>query len=205
MAGRFVVFEGPDGSGKSTALAAVAERLRARGEPVLATREPGGSEAAEVLRTALLTPALGGAPVASQLLLITAARLAHLEQTVRPALREGCTVLCDRYVDSSHVYQCSLGGVSHEALEALNTQWDIPPADLRLYFELPAEVALARLESRPDGNRMDAADATAWTRVARAYAEQMRRNPRGLRRVDASLDPQAVVARILEILDDEGA
>ena len=52
---------------------------------------------------------------------------------------------------------------------------------------------------------MDAADATAWTRVARAYAEQMRRNPRGLRRVDASLDPQAVVARILEILDDEGA
>lgn len=199
----FVVFEGPDGSGKTTAIRAVADAFRERGVTVLCTREPGGSEAAEAMRNLLMQDTMRDAPVLSQLLLICAARVAHLRQSIEPALARGELVLCDRYVDSSYVYQCEIGQLPSTTLDELNRVLAIRHPDLRLFFDLPPEVAMTRIAQRAEGNRFDADDHAAWMRVARAYQQRCQVGKGYAVTIDASADKNTVVEQCLAVVDNQ--
>ncbi len=202
-AGRFVVFEGPDGAGKSTVITEVARRLREAGADVIQTREPGGSPAAEAMRDLLMQQQTQAAPVLSQLLLITAARIDHLERIIRPALQRGATVLCDRYVDSSYIYQCRLGGVPVSQLDQLNALLNVEPPTLRLFFELPVEVAIARMSARSEENRFDRQEESRWRQLADAYHWRAQFGAETVRRVDAALPLDEVVNQCWSFIHEQ--
>ncbi len=172
MSGLFVTFEGGEGSGKSTQVARLAARLRARGrEPVL-TREPGGTPLAEGIRDLLLDPARRCGPM-SEALLMEAARADVVAHVIRPALAAGRVVLCDRYDDSTLAYQGGGRGLDAGLLATLNhaaTGGLVP--DLTLLYDVPPAVGLARRESAAgDTNRLDREPSEFHARVRRRYLE----------------------------------
>ena len=156
--GRFVTLEGGEGVGKSTQAARLAARLAGRGVEALVTREPGGSPGAEAIRDVLLKgPERGFRPLA-ETLLFTAARADHLDATIRPALARGAFVVCDRFTDSTRVYQGVLGGLDAEILAGPGRGVvGATQPDLTLALDLPGEVGLARAAARRTA-RGEAAD-----------------------------------------------
>jgi dTMP kinase len=172
VAGLFVTFEGGEGSGKSTQIARLAARLRARGlDPVL-TREPGGTPLAEGIRDLLLDPARRPGAM-SEALLMEAARADVVAHVIRPALAAGRVVLCDRYDDSTLAYQGGGRGLDVDLLEALNraaTGGLVP--DLTLLYDVPPALGLARRESAAgDTNRLDREPQEFHARVRRRYLD----------------------------------
>jgi len=148
-AGRFITFEGGEGSGKSTQASRLAERLQALGIEVVLTREPGGSPFAEQLRIFILDPETPPHSSLSEALLFYAARSDHLEKTIRPALNDGRWVICDRFSDSTRVYQSEAGGLPPEVFDALEEMVVAPTApELTLILDLPAELGLGRAQDR---------------------------------------------------------
>jgi dTMP kinase len=148
-AGWFITFEGGEGSGKSTQAKLLADRLRAAGHAVTTTREPGGSPFAERLRTLILDPKLEKHSALAEALLFASARADHLEQVIRPALAAGGFVVCDRFSDSTRIYQGYAGHVEPRLLEALElivVQHTKP--DLTIVVDIPAEIGLARAALR---------------------------------------------------------
>ena len=172
MTGLFVTFEGGEGSGKSTQLARLAARLRARGLEPVPTREPGGTPLAEGIRDLLLDPARRPGAV-SEALLMEAARADLVAHVVRPALAAGRVVLCDRYDDSTLAYQGGGRGLDAGLLATLNraaTGGLVP--DLTLLYDVPPELGLARRESAAgDTNRLDREPTEFHARVRRRYLE----------------------------------
>ena len=147
--GKFITFEGGEGAGKSTQARLLAERLRARGIHVVLTREPGGSAFAEQVRTLILDRKTADHSALAEALLFSAARADHLERTIRPALEAGHWVICDRFSDSTRVYQGVAGGLPKgaiEVLEQLVIADDFP--DVTVVLDLPAPDGLARAERR---------------------------------------------------------
>ncbi|MBZ9654833.1 dTMP kinase [Phyllobacterium lublinensis] len=149
MQGLFITFEGGEGAGKSTQIARLAEHLRAQGHDVLVTREPGGSPGAEAVRHVILSGAAEPFGPAMEALLFAAARNDHVEQVMRPALRSGRMVLCDRYIDSSRVYQGVTGNLDPDLMRAIERSAinGLMP-DLTIILDLPAEVGLQRANAR---------------------------------------------------------
>jgi dTMP kinase len=149
--GVFISFEGGDGSGKSTQLRRLAEGLRAEGRDVVETREPGGSPGAEEIRPLLL----GGDPdrwsAETEALLFTAARRDHLEKTIQPALDRGGIVLCDRFADSTRVYQGVARAANRELVDKLHALMIEVEPDLTLIFDIATDTALARGLARDSG------------------------------------------------------
>ncbi len=141
MAGRFISFEGIDGSGKSTQARRLAARLP--GDVVL-TREPGGSPGAEEIRALLLTGDPGRWSPETEIALFTAARRDHLERTIRPALDRGATVICDRFADSTRVYQGAARGDLRALVDTLHDALIGVEPDVTLIFDMAPEAALAR-------------------------------------------------------------
>ncbi len=190
MTGLFVTFEGGEGSGKSTQVARLAARLRARGfEPVL-TREPGGTPLAEGIRALLLDPARHCGPM-SEALLMEAARADVVTHVVRPALAAGRVVLCDRYDDSTLAYQGGGRGLDAGLLATLNraaTGGLLP--DLTLLYDIPPELGLARRErAAGDTNRLDREPAEFHARVRRRYLELAATAPERWVVLDAAAGP----------------
>jgi dTMP kinase len=147
--GKFITFEGGEGSGKSTQARVLSERLRQRGLDVKVTREPGGSPFAERLREILLDPSTPPHSAMSEALLFYSARADHLETVIRPALKDGTWVICDRFSDSTRVYQGHAGKLNPqivEALELIVVGKSMP--DLTLMIDVPVEVGLARAQLR---------------------------------------------------------
>jgi dTMP kinase len=142
---RFIVFEGGEGAGKSTQVQYLAEALRARGEDVVTTREPGGSPGAEAIRGLLVSGDTARWSPQTEALLINAARADHLDRTIRPALAKGQWVVCDRFADSTMAYQGYGMGLDHAWLEELRKRvvGDCEPG-LTLVFDLPVDVGLSR-------------------------------------------------------------
>ncbi|MEX3009027.1 dTMP kinase [Hoeflea sp. TYP-13] len=156
MKGRFITFEGGEGAGKSTQIQYLAEALRTRGYDVVMTREPGGSPGAEAVRHVLLSGAAEEFGVRMEAILFAAARSDHVEELIRPAIDAGKIVLCDRFMDSSRVYQGVTGNLEPEfvsALERVAINGMVP--DLTIILDLPAEVGLARARARSGGGRAD--------------------------------------------------
>lgn len=149
MSGRFITFEGGEGVGKSTQIERLAGLLRARGELVLLTREPGGTPGAEEIRALFVDGIAGRWTVETDVLLVMAARADHVARRIRPALAAGKTVLCDRYVHSTLCYQGFARGLPMDELRHLHrfATGDLWP-DLVLWLDLPAELGLARSEAR---------------------------------------------------------
>jgi dTMP kinase len=150
--GRFITFEGGEGSGKSTHARLLSERLRARGIGVVETREPGGSPFAERLRGILLGHNIEPHSPMSEALLFYAARADHLDAVIRPALRDGRWVVCDRFSDSTRVYQGYAGSLREQIIEALELLVVTPTKpDLTFIIDVPTEIGLGRVAVRGSG------------------------------------------------------
>ena len=144
MAGLFVSFEGIDGSGKSTQARRLAERLRAEGHDVQQTREPGGSPGAEEIRRLVLEGDPDRWSAETEILLFTAARRDHLEKTIRPALARGAVVICDRFADSTRIFQGITRGDLTETVDRLHDLMIGLEPDLTLLVDLDPATGLAR-------------------------------------------------------------
>jgi len=147
--GRFITFEGGEGGGKSTQVRCLAERLRASGLAVVATREPGGSPGAEAIRDLLVTGAADRWSPLTETLLMYAARRDHIERVIAPALARGDWVVCDRFADSTRAYQGAGGGAPESLIASLEREMlgDVRP-DLTLILDLPVETGLTRAADR---------------------------------------------------------
>jgi dTMP kinase len=153
MSGSFITFEGGEGAGKSTQIARLEDALRAAGHKVLKTREPGGSEGAELIRDLMVTGAANRWDAKTELLLANAARRDHVTKTILPALQDGDIVLCDRFVHSTLAYQVGRDGVTDALVRRVHKDLigDLWPS-LTFVFDLEPKIAMARIAAR-DGEK----------------------------------------------------
>jgi dTMP kinase len=186
VSGLFITLEGPEGAGKSTNREYLAECLRARGIEVLLTREPGGTPLAERIRELLLAPADEAMCADTELLLMFAARAQHLDTVIRPALRQGVVVLCDRFTDATYAYQGGGRGVSFERIAILEefVQGALRP-DLTLVFDLPVEVGLSRAAARGRLDRFEQEGRAFFEAVRKTYLQRAAVSPSRYRVIDA--------------------
>lgn len=193
--GRFITLEGGEGTGKSTLQAALRDRLAGEGLNVVLTREPGGTPKAEAIRALVLTPPGGKAfsPLA-ETLLMNAARSEHLDTLIRPALAEGSWVICDRFADSTRVYQGISGSVSADVIRAFEAHvvGETRP-DLTLVLDAPVSVALERRAARNgEQDVFEQRGADFHQAVRQGFAEIARREPNRCKLIDASRSPEQV-------------
>ena len=200
MRGRFVAFEGMDGSGKSTQLRAVADRLRELGIDVVTTREPGGTPMAEEFRSVLLTLRDEAVSPITEILAMLAAREQHLNNVIRPALAAGKWVLSDRFVASSFSYQVRARGVSEDLYNSLvrHVVADTMP-DVTLIFNMSDEEAANRLGLRTEkADRLDLEERAFHQKVNAALRELVGKP--GYREIDAGRTKDAITEEIISIL-----
>jgi dTMP kinase len=198
--GRFISFEGGEGSGKSTQIRKLAERLDAAKLRAIVTREPGGSPGAEIIRHLVLSGMGKLLGPDAETLLFAAARDDHVRTVIEPALSRGLWVLCDRFFDSTRAYQGRLGQVSPGVLNAMQrvTIGDLKP-DLTLILDIPVEVGLQRAAARrgsgaPD--RFEAEDIKFHQDLRDAYKQIAAEDPRRCELIDANADADTVAARV---------
>ncbi|HEY9098610.1 MAG TPA: dTMP kinase [Thiobacillus sp.] len=201
ISGKFITLDGVDGAGKSTHLSFVADWLRSQGREVVVTREPGGTPLGENLRDLLLHREMDAD---TELLLMFAARQAHLAGLIRPALARGAWVLSDRFTDASYAYQCGGRGIAVERVAALESwvQRGFQP-DLTLLFDVPAEVAEARRSAAREADRFEREADSFFNRVRQAYLERARAEPTRIQVLDARqsiVELQAHITRLLQAL-----
>jgi dTMP kinase len=195
MRGRFITFEGIDGSGKSTQLTATAAALRAAGIDVLETREPGGTPLGESLRALLLQRPMS--PL-TETLLIFAARVEHIDEVIVPALSTGHWVLCDRFTDATYAYQSGGRGIATEWIANLEA-WSHPTLqpDLTVVIDLdPKQAAMRRARARaPD--RFETEEVAFFERVRDVYLARARAEPNRFLIVDGARPGPESVERIV--------
>jgi dTMP kinase len=205
MRGRFISFEGGDGSGKSTHAALLAKRLRSLGLKVVLTREPGGSTGAEIIRHILLSGIAKPLGAETEAILFAAARDDHVRNVIRPALVEGKWVVCDRFIDSTRVYQGALGKVDMKLIRSLErvTVGAAMP-DLTFILDVPATVGLARAKRRRGKGAADRYEAEAiefHEELGRAYRTLAHEEPRRIQLIDGRAPRDVVAGRIWEIVE----
>lgn len=201
MRGRFITFEGGEGAGKSTQVRHLGAALRARGIEVVETREPGGSPAAESIRGLLLSGRARPLGVLAEAHLFAAARIDHIAETIRPAVERGAWVLCDRFADSTRVYQGVAGGLDGKTIDRLEEAavGDMKP-DLTIVLDLPAAVGLERARTRAGSEAPDRfeGDALAVHEARRqGFLAIARAEPERCMVIDADALPEAVAADVL--------
>lgn len=192
----FIVFEGGEGSGKSTQVALLAERLREDGHEVVVTREPGGSPRAERIRAILLDQESADMDPYCEALLFAAARADHTTHVIRPALQRGAVVISDRYLDSSVAYQGLGRGLGEDRIRSLSlwaTQGLVP--DLTLVLDIDPRRGIARAQ---DANRLEAEPADFHAAVRAAFLEFAVTNPESYGIIDADRAAEVVAADVVE-------
>jgi dTMP kinase len=197
MRGTFLTIEGGEGAGKSTMMERVAAWLEASGRRVVCTREPGGTDLAEKLRDMLLDRTNSHLSAQAELLLVFAARSQHLDELIRPALKRGDTVLCDRFTDATWAYQGGGRGVPAEQIAALErlVHGDLQP-DLTLLLDLPVAVGLRRASQRGESDRFEAESRGFFERVRAAYLERAAADPERFAVIDAAIGIDEVWAQV---------
>lgn len=170
--GTFLVLEGIDGSGKTTQCGKIAEFFESHGVDHLITREPGGTHLAEGIRHLALTPTEEEVYPKTELFLMMAARVQHINNVIIPALKEGKVVVCDRFTASSFAYQVRGGQLDPlDFVEVSNIALDGLHSDITFYYNVGPEVSLKRIESRGDLNRLDSLDLERMKTLSSAYSE----------------------------------
>jgi dTMP kinase len=195
--GRFITFEGGEGAGKSTQLRRLAERLRAGGLEVVATREPGGSPGAEAIRELVLNGAADRWSPATETLLMYAARRDHIERVIQPALARGAWVVCDRFADSTRAYQGAGGGTDPAFIAALEEHvlGEVRP-DLTLIFDLPPQTGLERAQARGGEMRFESKGLAFHQRLRDGFLAIARAEPERCALIDATGSIEAVEAEV---------
>ena len=205
MAGKFISFEGPDGAGKTSVIdALVAELQPVLGDQLVVTREPGGDHFYAKLRQILFDDANKGMDGRTEALLFAADRRHHVVSTIEPALAADKTILCDRYVDSSVAYQGAgrqLGEKEVWDINTFATNGTMP--QLTIYFDLPPEVGISRIEShRTDQiNRLDEETMNFHHRVHAAYLRLYHQHPQRIRIIDANQPLPEVIADTKRVIN----
>jgi dTMP kinase len=204
--GKFISFEGGEGSGKSTQIKMLAERLATAKLRAIVTREPGGSPGAEIIRHLVLSGMGKLLGPEAETLLFAAARDDHVRTVIQPALSQGIWVLCDRFSDSTRAYQGRLGQVAPGVLNAMQrvTIGDLKP-DLTIILDIPVEVGMQRAAARrgkgvPD--RFEAEDLKFHQDLREAYKQIAAEDPQRCVLIDANADTDAVAAKVWKALRD---
>ncbi len=214
MSGKFITFEGPDGAGKTTQITMLGERLAGMGIKVIYTREPGGTEIGEEIRRILLDPSNTKMIDRTEALLYAAARAQHVEELIRPALRAGNIVLCDRFADSTIAYQGFGRGIDVRFLDELNTMAvaGVVP-DLTIILDVDPVLGIGRISEKravipgADKDRIELENMNFHQRVRAGFRELAAKDPKRCKIIDAGKEKEAVHAEIFrlvnEVLDNE--
>jgi dTMP kinase len=204
LRGHFITFEGGEGSGKSTHAATLAQRLKSAGQDVVLTREPGGSTGAEIIRHILLSGIAKPLGAETEAILFAAARDDHVRNTILPALKAGRWVICDRFIDSTRVYQGVLGNVDQRLIRSLErvTVGQAFP-ELTFILDVPASIGLARAKSRrgqetPD--RFEAESLEFHEKLRQAYRTLAAEEPKRCVIMDGRAPRDVVADRIWSIV-----
>ena len=201
--GKFITFEGVDGAGKSTHIAAFADALRRHGKNVISTREPGGTALGEQLRELLLHQPMH---LETEALLMFAARREHLLQVIEPALARGEVVLCDRFTDATFAYQGGGRGFDWAVLSQLEVMVQQRPdqglcqPELTIWFDLDPALAAARLATARVPDKFEAQPSAFFAAVRAGYARRAEAEPQRFARIDAAADRQTVAEQVLAVL-----
>ena len=204
--GRFISFEGGEGSGKSTQIKTLADRLNAAKQRTIVTREPGGSPGAEIIRHLVLSGMGKLLGPDAETLLFAAARDDHVRTMIEPALKQGIWVLCDRFSDSTRAYQGSLGQVAPALLNAMQrvTIGDLQP-DLTIILDVPVEVGMKRAAVRRGTNapdRFESEDVKFHQGLREAYRQIAAGDPQRCVLIDANADAATVATSVWAALRD---
>ena len=199
----FITIEGPEGSGKTTAVDTAVKELEKIGYQIVRTREPGGTPIAEQIRNVILDKNNTAMDQRTEALLYAASRRQHLVEKVWPALKEGKIVICDRYLDSSLAYQGGARGLGIDNILNVNmfaTEGTFP--DLTLLFDLDPQVGLARIaaNSNREVNRLDLEKLEFHTKVRNTFLELAKRYPERFVIIDASQSREEVAKKTLEVM-----
>ncbi|WP_146346734.1 dTMP kinase [Falsiphaeobacter marinintestinus] len=197
--GRFITFEGIDGSGKSTQARRLAETLKAQGLEVVLTREPGGSPGAEEIRRLVLEGDPDRWSAETEILLFTAARRDHLERTIEPALAAGKTVICDRFADSTRMYQGLSRGDLRDLVDKLHILMIGREPDLTILIDMDPDIGLSRALGRQGTEeRFESFGADLQHRMRAGFLDLAAANPDRFRVIDGAADMDVVAERVLE-------
>jgi len=201
--GRFITVEGGEGAGKTTQILFMRDVLERAGVPVVLTREPGGTVLGEDIRALLLDHRYEGMALATETLLMFAARAEHLERVIRPALAVGQWVLCDRFTDATYAYQGAGRGLPLERIAILEdwVQADLRP-DLTVLFDIPVAMGLERARRRGMTDRFEREEKAFFERVRAAYRERAQCDPDRYRLIDAAGSIAVVQAEVERIFTE---
>ncbi|MGI8812385.1 MAG: dTMP kinase [Pyrinomonadaceae bacterium] len=207
MQGKFITFEGIDGSGKSTQLRLLASELRFRGVDVITTCQPGGTPLGRRLREAFLETEETVAPLA-ELLLFAADRAQHVEFLIKPALLENRVVISDRYADATYAYQGAGRGFPEATVnEIIELATGGLKPDVTLFFDIPVETAIRRMSARGENeakaNRMDFESGEFYSRVRDAYLRTAEREKNRFRVINAEGSVEHIHAKVMEAIAPE--
>jgi dTMP kinase len=198
LAGAFITLEGIDGSGKSTQSRLLAEALSASGRDVVVTREPGGSTGAEEIRRLLVEGEPGRWSAITEILLFNAARRDHLERLIDPALAAGQVVICDRFADSTRVYQAALHPELSDLVDDIHAKAIGREPDLTLLIDMDPSAALARGLARKSGEDRFELKGEAFQHLLRdGFLALAAKNPERFRVIDGAAAPDVVAKRVL--------
>jgi len=200
MTGRFITFEGIDGSGKSTQARMLAETLRAQGHDVVLTREPGGSPGAEEIRALVLTGDPDRWSPESEILLFTAARRDHLERTIEPALAAGKVVICDRFADSTRMYQGLSRGDLRTLVDQLHHLMIKREPDLTILIDMDPDVGLQRaFDRKGDEERFEDFGPELQRRMRAGFLALAGEFPNRFRVIDGARPVDDVALGVLDV------
>jgi dTMP kinase len=200
--GKFITIDGVEGAGKSTQITFICDYLKAKGVNVILTREPGGTDVGEKIRTLLLSNSTGKMHADTELMLMFAARNEHIQNKIMPALKQGDWVLSDRFTDASYAYQGGGRGLDVERIVQLE-QWvlqDFIP-DMTLLLDVPVEIGMSRVESRGKKDRIEPEATDFFNRVRQAYIDRSEQFPERIKLIDSSQTVEHTKQQIKVVLD----
>ncbi|CAB9542569.1 Thymidylate kinase (EC [Bathymodiolus brooksi thiotrophic gill symbiont] len=200
--GKFITIDGVEGAGKSTQIDFICQYLADKGINVALTREPGGTEIGEKIRTLLLSNSTGEMHADTELMLMFAARNEHIQNKIIPTLNQGNWVLSDRFTDASYAYQGGGRGLDIARIAQLE-QWvmrNFAP-DMTLLLDVPVEIGMQRVESRGEKDRIEQESLDFFNRVRNAYIARSERYPERIKLIDSSQTTEHTQQQINAILD----